>query len=56
MIDMHSKYDNMQKNEMFYDLIFTNTHVIISISCMLSEHLEFGCSLITCNYVIIITN
>ena len=28
MIDMHSKYDNMHKNEMFYALICINNHVI----------------------------
>ena len=28
MIDMHSKYDNMHKNGMFYALICTNNHVI----------------------------
>ena len=36
MIDMHSKYDNMHKNVMFYVLIYINNHIIISISCMLS--------------------
>ena len=28
MIDMHSKYDNMHKNEMFYALICINNNVI----------------------------
>ena len=28
MIDMHSKYDNMHKNGMFYALICINNHVI----------------------------
>ena len=28
MIDMHSKYDNMHKNEMFYTLICINNHVV----------------------------
>ena len=35
MIDVHSKYDNMHKNEMFYALIYINNYVITSISCML---------------------
>ena len=36
MIDVHSKYDNMHKNEMFYVLICFNSHVIISRNFMLS--------------------
>ena len=36
MIDIHSKYDNMHKNEMFYTLIFINNHEITIINCMLS--------------------
>ena len=28
MIDMHSKYDNMYKNGMFYALICINNHII----------------------------
>ena len=28
MIDMHSKYDNIHKNGMFYTLICINNHVI----------------------------
>ena len=36
MIDIHSKHDNMHKNEMFYALICTNKHIIICIDCMLS--------------------
>ena len=28
MIDMHSKYDSMHKNELFYALISINNHVI----------------------------
>ena len=35
MIDMHSKYDNMPKNGMFYALICNNNHIIICINCML---------------------
>ena len=35
MIYMHSKYDNMHKNIMFYALIYINNHVITSKSCML---------------------
>ena len=33
---MHSKYDNMHKNEMFYALICINNHLITSINYMLS--------------------
>ena len=36
MIDIHSKYDNMHKNVMFYVLCFINNNVIISLNCMLS--------------------
>ena len=36
MIDMHSKYDNMHKNGIFYVFVCINNHVIISLSCMLS--------------------
>ena len=35
MMNMHSKYDNMHMNEMFYALIWINNHLIISITCML---------------------
>ena len=35
-IDIHSKYDNMHKNGMFYALIYINNHIIICINCMLS--------------------
>ena len=31
MIDMHSKYDNMHKNEIFYALIYINNFIIICI-------------------------
>ena len=34
MINMHSKYDNMHVNEIFYALICINNHVITSIDCM----------------------
>ena len=34
MIDMHSNYDNMHKNRMFYALIYINNHIITSINCM----------------------
>ena len=37
MIDIHSKYDNMHKNEIFYALVSINNLVIRSISCMLSK-------------------
>ena len=36
MIDMHSKYDNMHKNEMVYVLICINNLIISSINYMLS--------------------
>ena len=35
---MHSKCDNMHKNDIFYTLICINNHEITSISCMLSIH------------------
>ena len=34
---MHSKYDDMYRNEILYALIYCNNHVIISISYMLSD-------------------
>ena len=37
MKDMHSKYDNMHKNRIFYALICINNHVINRINCMLSK-------------------
>ena len=36
MINIHSKYDNMHRNEIFYALIYINNHVITSITCTLS--------------------
>ena len=33
---MHSKYDNMHKNVMFYALIYNNNHIIVCVNCMLS--------------------
>ena len=33
---MHSMYNNMDKNGMFYALIYINNHVITYINCMLS--------------------
>ena len=36
-MNMHSKYDNMHRNGMFYVLIFIDNHVIKSISCVLSS-------------------
>ena len=36
MINIHSKYDNMHENCMFYPLILINNHQITSRSCMLS--------------------
>ena len=40
MIDMHSKYDNMYKNVIFYALICINNHIIACVSCMLSRSEE----------------
>ena len=37
MIDMHSKYDNMHKNEMFYALIYINNHIIVCQNYVLSR-------------------
>ena len=36
MVNIHSQYDSMHSNEMFYALICIDNHIIISISCMLS--------------------
>ena len=36
MMNMHSKYNNMHKNKMFYALNCINNHVITSISYVLS--------------------
>ena len=36
MIYMHSKYDNMQKNKIFYVLICINNHTFNGINFMLS--------------------
>ena len=41
MIDIHSKYDNMNKNVMFYGLICINNHVISGINCMLSHLMKY---------------
>ena len=35
MIDMHSKYDNMHKNDMVYALISINIHIILCINWIL---------------------
>ena len=37
MINMHSKYDNIHENGMYYALIYINNHVFTSISYMLLE-------------------
>ena len=37
MIDIHSKYDNMHKNGMFYALIYINNHIITFINFILLE-------------------
>ena len=34
---MHSKYNNMHKNEMFYALIYVNNHILECVNCMLSK-------------------
>ena len=39
MIDMHPKYDNMNKTGMVYTLICINNHIIIIIHYMLSPSL-----------------
>ena len=36
MINMHSKYDNMHKNGMYYALNFTKNYVLTSINYILS--------------------
>ena len=36
MIEMHSKYNNMHQNGMFYALIYINNHIIACINCVLS--------------------
>ena len=41
MIDMYSKYDNMDKNGIFYALIFINNHIFACLDCMLSMVLSF---------------
>ena len=40
MIDMHSKYDNMHTNGMFYALICINNHIIACVNCMLSVQMK----------------
>ena len=35
MINIHAKYDNIHKNEMFYSLIYINKHIISCINYML---------------------
>ena len=37
MIEMHSKYDNMHTNRMFYALICINNHFFACEDCMLSD-------------------
>ena len=36
MIDMHSEYDNMHKNGIFYASICINNRIIVYVNCMLS--------------------
>ena len=58
MIEMHSKYDKMHTNRMFYALICINNHIFVCYDCMLSMsmaypiaisvetlHIDNGCSL-----------
>ena len=40
MIEMHSKYDNMHTNGMFYVLICINNHVLSCYDCILSRVCE----------------
>ena len=40
MIEMHSKYDNMHINGMFYALFCINNHVLSCYDCMLSLRQE----------------
>ena len=37
MIDMYSKYDDMNENVIFYALICIDNHIITCINCMLSK-------------------
>ena len=39
MIDIHSKYDNMHKNEIFDAIIYINNQIITIINCTLSNAL-----------------
>ena len=43
---MHSKYDNMHKNGMFYALLCINNYVITSMNCMLSKYKMYDTSYI----------
>ena len=45
MIDIHSKYDNMHKNGIFYALIYFNDHVKSCINFMLLINL-FGVNVV----------
>ena len=40
MIDMHSKYDNVHKNVIFYALICINNRIIVCSNFMLSINYE----------------
>ena len=37
MSDMHLKYDNMDKIEIFYGLIYINNYIIRCINCRISH-------------------
>ena len=55
MIRMHSKYDNMHMNGIFYALICINNHVITSISYMLlhTQCLLDACMGLACIHVML---
>ena len=36
---MHSKYDNMHKNEMVYVLVCISNHIITCINCMFTSNM-----------------
>ena len=52
MIDIHSKYDNMHKNEMFYTLICINNHIISCIIHMLSKLNKNDISYMKCDQLV----
>ena len=44
MIGMHSKYDNMHTNRMFYALICIINYIIVCMNWMLSDNTKCGYS------------